>query len=253
MIDVEKFIEGLHDYLAKQFAPVIDRIAQLEARPVPPEHDDHQADIGKMIADAVDKAIAPTAAGLENLAQALESVTAAPANSTDGEEVERIVSAAVQKALADVAPSDGRDALDLEILPAIDVEKSYPRGTYAQHRGGLWRSYQATAGLKGWDCIVQGVAEIGAVISDDFRTLVIKTELSGGEYREQSAHIPTVMYRGAHDVEKQYARGDGTTYGGSFWIAKVDQPQGRPGTTDDWRLAVKRGRDAPRSAGRESK
>ncbi len=46
----------------------------------------------------------------------------------------------LQKAVLDAvsalpAPQDGRDATALEILPAIDDQKSFPRGTYATHQG----------------------------------------------------------------------------------------------------------------------
>jgi hypothetical protein len=41
-----------------------------------------------------------------------------------------------------------------------------------------------------------------------------------------------------------YGRGDGVTYGGSYWFAQVDQPAGKPEIGNkDWRLAVKRARD----------
>src|SRR5690606_29576866 len=55
---------------------------------------------------------------------------------------------------------DGKDAVDLEILPGIDEQKQYPRGSYATHRGGLWRAYERTHGMRGWECIVDGVDEI---------------------------------------------------------------------------------------------
>jgi len=42
---------------------------------------------------------------------------------------------------------------------------------------------------------------------------------------------------------REYRTGDGVSLGGSFWIAQLDNPAGRPGTSDAWRLAVKRGRD----------
>ncbi|END7920649.1 phage portal protein, partial [Escherichia coli] len=47
----------------------------------------------------------------------------------------------LQKAVLDAvralpAPQDGRDATALEIIPAIDDQKSFPRGTYATHQGG---------------------------------------------------------------------------------------------------------------------
>ncbi|HFS3955055.1 TPA: hypothetical protein ACHY0P_005121, partial [Escherichia coli] len=71
----------------------------------------------------------------------------------------------LQKAVNDAvsalpAPQDGRDATALEILPAIDDQKSFPRGTYATHQGGLWRAYEKTHGMRGWECLVDGVADI---------------------------------------------------------------------------------------------
>ncbi|MCD4461143.1 phage portal protein, partial [Escherichia coli] len=64
----------------------------------------------------------------------------------------------LQKAVLDAvsalpAPQDGRDATALEILPAIDDQKSFPRGTYATHQGGLWRAYEKTHGMRGWECL----------------------------------------------------------------------------------------------------
>jgi hypothetical protein len=41
---------------------------------------------------------------------------------------------------------------------------------------------------------------------------------------------------------KDYAAGDGVTLGGSFFIAQA-ATSAKPGASDDWRLAVKRGND----------
>ena len=42
--------------------------------------------------------------------------------------------------------------------------------------------------------------------------------------------------------EGAYSVGDGVTSGGSFWIAQTETTA-KPGKSDDWRLAVKRGTD----------
>ncbi len=54
------------------------------------------------------------------------------------------------------APQDGRDATALEVLPAIDDQKSFP-GARMPHTGGLWRAYEKRTGcgdgnarLTGW-------------------------------------------------------------------------------------------------------
>lgn len=53
--------------------------------------------------------------------------------------------------------------------------------------------------------------------------------------------LPVVVDRGVWR-EGGYRKGNGVTWGGSFWIAKRDTDE-KPETSDAWRLAVKRGRD----------
>lgn len=135
----------------------------------------------------------------------------------------------------------GRDALQLEINPAIDPEKSYPRGTYAKHLGGLWRSFEATSGMKGWECIVEGVA--GMDISHDGRKFAVTTRLSSGVEVTKEVSLPVVIDKGIFRDGEAYEAGDGVTWAGSFWIAQKDSTA-KPDTPDSgWRLAVKRGRD----------
>lgn len=68
--------------------------------------------------------------------------------------------------------------------------------------------------------------------------------------RTEHVHLtfPVVIDRGVFSEAGKpggglYEKGDGVTFGGSFWIAQVDGPQGAPGISKDWRLAVKKGRD----------
>lgn len=46
------------------------------------------------------------------------------------------------------------------------------------------------------------------------------------------------------DDVSDYLKFNGVTFGGSFWIAQKDAPEGKPGLSSDWRLAVKKGRDS---------
>lgn len=58
--------------------------------------------------------------------------------------------------------------------------------------------------------------------------------------------VPGIVDRGVYKPETVYLKGDGVSYGGSFWIAQAET-QARPGDASDasraWRLAVKVGRD----------
>lgn len=165
------------------------------------------------------------------------------------EDVQKMVDEAVAKAIQSIElPKDGkdgepgRDAVDIEILPAIDESKSYARGTYATHKGGLWRSYERTVGLKGWECIVEGVADL-RIEQDGDRGFKAIAELSSGAAQEKALTIPAMVYRGIFKAG-DFQPGDTVTWGGSLW--HCDEPTsdkpGEPGSKG-WRLAVKRGRD----------
>lgn len=62
--------------------------------------------------------------------------------------------------------------------------------------------------------------------------------------------LPCIIDRGAYRSGESYGKGDAVSYGGSLWIAQRAATQ-RPGEGDEWRLAVKKGRDG-RDAGRSS-
>ncbi|MDB6455011.1 hypothetical protein [Falsirhodobacter sp. 20TX0035] len=54
--------------------------------------------------------------------------------------------------------------------------------------------------------------------------------------------IPGFVDRGVFKDGSGYLPGDGVTFGGSFWICQKDT-NAKPGESEDWRLAVKKGRD----------
>lgn len=50
-------------------------------------------------------------------------------------------------------------------------------------------------------------------------------------------------YKGVWKEDEGYALGDFVTLAGSTWHCNVPETKTKPGTSDDWTLAVKRGRD----------
>src|SRR5262245_42669214 len=50
-------------------------------------------------------------------------------------------------------------------------------------------------------------------------------------------------HRGPWKHGETYHLNDSVTHGGSMWIAIVETPQGKPGESSDWILAVRKGRD----------
>lgn len=138
----------------------------------------------------------------------------------------------------------GKDATDIHILPAIDFEKSYPRGTWAHHNGGLYKSHANTLGERGWDCVINGIASIDVDKSSD-REITVKITDSRGEQVVKTFSMQNVIYQGIYDEKKDadYEDGDMVTCGGSVWHCLSKNP-GRPGDANpNWKLAVKRGQN----------
>lgn len=136
---------------------------------------------------------------------------------------------------------DGNDALHIEILPSIDFEKSYPRGTYGMINGGVMRSYQQTQGEKGWDTAWNGIASIDTTMKDA-RTVSIVSILTDGTRDEKTFSLPTMIYRGVFKDGDDYQCGDVATFGGSLWHCDKETKE-KPGTSNSWTLAAKKGRD----------
>ena len=60
--------------------------------------------------------------------------------------------------------------------------------------------------------------------------------------RHQPEYLAVVLDAGIWKEGSTYAAGDGVTSGGSFGIAQAPT-SAKPGKSDEWRLAVKRGND----------
>lgn len=220
--------------MPEALAPSIEQTVKKAVDALPPAKDgvDGQSvtpeDLAPLIADEVSKAVA---------------LLPKP------DQVRRMVDEEVAKAMALIPPAkdgeNGRDALQLELQPAIDLEKSYPRGTYARHAGGLWRAFESTKGLHGWECIVDGIAEL-RIEQPSGREFTLVARTSSGAEVSKSIKVAALVDKGVFRAEESYEAGDGVTWGGSFFIAQKDAPIGKPGEPgcDGWRLAVKRGRDA---------
>lgn len=146
------------------------------------------------------------------------------------------------------AGKPGRDAHELQILPAIDTAKSYAEGVVAAHAGGLIRADRQTDAVvdgdvlkAGWRVILEGIADVSERVLDDGRIIERVTTFTGGRVATHQLETGAVLDRGVWR-EGEYQKGDGVTWAGSFFIAQR-KTRGKPEVSQDWRLAVKRGRD----------
>lgn len=167
----------------------------------------------------------------------------------DYDKIKEIIDVNISKAVEDIEipepingtnGEDGRDALHLEILPTIDEAKEYPRNTYATFKGGLWRSYETTKGMRGWECIVNGLEKVD-VEYDGERSASIKTYMSNGEYKISEITIPAMLHKGIWQENTTYHKGDNVQLSGAMWLA-IEETSERPGgDSKSWIIAAKRG------------
>jgi len=143
--------------------------------------------------------------------------------------------------------SPGRDALQIDVLPGLDLLRSYPRGTYARHEGGIVRSFRDTIPGEtledsGWEVIWAGISEIEVCQGEDPRRFSVTARLTGKQVARISEFtIPMMIYRGIYDSELIYRHGDVTTWGGSAWHCQANETKTAPGKSTDWKLMVKEG------------
>lgn len=145
------------------------------------------------------------------------------------------------------AGRDGKDALEVDILPGVDLSRSYPRGTFARHDGGIIRSFRDTIPgedleRSGWEVILAGVAELSVAQGEDPRSFTVLSRRTGKEAVATTFRFPAMVYRGIYSKDAVYAAGDVATWGGSSWHCQSDNPKSVPGRDGDWKLIVKEGR-----------
>lgn len=84
------------------------------------------------------------------------------------------------------------------------------------------------------------------------KTLILRWEAGENSYSHE-LFVPYVRDMGVWGEGKSYLKGDGVTWGGSFWIAQDDTAEKPEASGKSWRLAVKRGRDGKDFAGPQPK
>lgn len=143
----------------------------------------------------------------------------------------------------------GRDALAVVPLDGIDPAKTYPRGTWAFHRGGTICALRATDPIgedgllkAGWAVAMEGIFQRTETWIDEGREVETLTEFTSGRRHVDTIITSMVRYRGVYKDGTDYRCGDLVTWGGSVWHCEVSLTSARPDAGNaDWKLAVKRG------------
>tara|TARA_R100001230_G_scaffold5972_1_gene2198 strand:+ start:10475 stop:11371 length:897 start_codon:yes stop_codon:yes gene_type:complete len=260
-------VAGVRDELRKEFAGQLqsrdDRIAELQKaldeRPdleaiakqaaalIPAPENGKDADpevIKQMVSDAVagmhasetGEHIRPMLADL--VAEAVNALPApAPGKDADMDEVKRHVEQMVKGIEPAPVPTVDEVAATFE-RRFSDLALSWER----QARDTFDKAADRMPAPKdGRDALPLDSFDL--TLGDDGRTVTVKMQ-AGDTVIEKSVKIAAVVDRGVFSKDHDgYEKGDGTTYGGCFWIAQKDAPEGVPGGSADWRMAVKKGRD----------
>lgn len=151
------------------------------------------------------------------------------------EELAGIIKRYVAKQVSEIKP----EPVDVESIAASferrfsDLQLSWERQARDTFEKALDRMPTPKDGKDGKDALPIEDIEI----KQDGRHVTIKL----GDV-ERTIKLDTVIDQGVW-TEKEYEKGDAVSYGGSLWIAQVDDPKDAPGISKAWRLAVKKGRD----------
>ena len=235
------------DELPEPVAPDLEAIAKLVVLPeVKDGKDAEPVDLEKLAKDAAALIVLPEVKNGKDADPVDLEAVAALVKVPEAEKIDVDAIARAAAALIPVPevkePEHGRDALDLEILPSIDESKQYARGTYAAHDGGLWKSYERTNGMRGWECIVEGLKAV-SVTQDGEREFSVSLVKSSGTEVLQKFALPIQIYKGVYRDDAEYEANDTVTWAGSQWASTKSANVEKPGTGDGWVLSVKAGRN----------
>ncbi len=238
-------------YVDKAVAPLVERLTALEAREPLNGKDGADGRDGSDGKDADPEAIAAL------VREEVERAVAALPKPQDGKSVtaddlapliDQSVSTAVSEAVKAIpVPKDGRDGRDgLDAVTPLlkDGVLLFTMSDGSVKEVGQVQGRDGADGAPGRD----GADGLGFddldVIHDGERGITLR--FSRDEVvKEFAFSVPMVIDRGVWSEARDggYAKGDGVTWAGSFWISQKDGNTDKPDGGDGWRLSVKRGRD----------
>ncbi len=250
----DDMIGAVREYVTRTLGPFEARLAAIEARPTPQDGKSVTVeDVRPLVEDFLRAWPVPkdgTSVTVEDCWPAIETYLKTIPVPKDGTSV----------SLEDVLPH-----VD-EFLQGLPVPKDGENGTSVSLDDArkMWSdayaSQQAAWALdferRAQDVLQRAVERIpkprdgndGLAVEDfeftmDGRTATVMLMRGGEVLKTASWRTAQILDAGVYRDGALYEKGDAVSFGGSLWIAQKDAPQGKPGTSPDWRLAVKKGRD----------
>lgn len=258
-----EIVSAVKSHVADTLAPIMARIDAIEAKlAVPPEVSPADLAAVRAFGEELRKAIddLPVPAELPDIPEMVKEAVAALPAPQDGksvtvEDVRPLIEDAVQKAVSGLPKAKdgepGKDGVglagailsregglvltltdgttrDLGIVVGKDADMVALRADVERMVAAIPKPKDGADGV--------GFDDLDLVDGEDG----VYLRFARGENVKQF-RLPIVVDRGIYR-EGRYQKGDGVTYGGSFFIAQEDTTD-RPENGKGWRLAVKRGRD----------
>ncbi len=246
MLDFVMLVEGIHGYLANQLRPFAERIKAIEARaavPGPAGEKGAQGDPGPAgIAGADGKSVTPeemivplVEAILPEVHKALAEIPR-PENGKDGRDGER--------------GADGKSVSLDDLTPIMEVkfaqwQLEIERRAFDVLQKAIEKLPIPKDGKDGRDG-TNGVGWDDMTVEHDGKRGVTLKWIKGDAQHIAEIVIPCVIDAGFYKEGQAYEQGDGVTFGGSYWIAQKATSAKPEVGSEDWRLAVRKGRDGKR-------
>jgi hypothetical protein len=225
----DDIISSVKEYIEKALSPLDNRLKQLEARPAPEKGE--KGDAGLNGKDGADGKPGIDGVGIDGR-DGRDGVDGLHGkDGRDGIDGKSVTVEQVREMFLDMYQvHQAQWALDFERRAQDVLQRSIDR---------IEKPRDGKDGKDGRDGL--GVEDFTLSIDGRDVTATIKR---GDFVKSHTVRIPALLDRGVFKEIADYEKGDGVTWGGSFWIAQKDAPEGKPGSGPDWRLAVKAGRDA---------
>jgi len=191
---------GIADIPAPDIGAIVSQVAELIPAPVKGEDGKSVTieEIQPMIDDAAVKAVANLPVPKDGQ-QGEKGEKGEDGASISQDAVRAMINEAVAEIMRGIKqPADGapgRDALDIDLMAGIDEQKTYQRGSWATHRGGIWRAHSTTDGMRGWECVVDGITSY-SFEQVDARNCLAVAEMASGKVTKKAMVMPTMIYCG---------------------------------------------------------
>lgn len=148
----------------------------------------------------------------------------------------------LEKAIAGIRePTDGKSITLDEVRPLLEAEVSRIALDFERRAGDVLQ--RAIENIPKPKDGTDGYGFDDLQFEHDGARNAVLRFVRGDQVKEFAFRIPAFIDCGTYKAGQAYEKGDGVTYGGSFFIAQCDTVKA-PETGPDWRLACKRGRDA---------